>query len=220
MILIYSWVFYGWQNSSSGRILYTLKDSRKITNKTRYSLRQLSIFDVLFNLRHWNLSIIYLVCHIFKGCLAYVLLIVVEIDKKIRFHKVLGLEYMMKMKKYSNTEYLVKSWIMIIIGIVALIVAFFQTIYNALNNVGAITIFVVHLIYFLAPTGAQEMLIFVRLFIHPFCSKLYRALILHILDSDLLVVSQQSVSSHSSVSQSVSHHTVAAYDTSWLRLVL
>ena len=90
-------------------------------------------FDVLmFDL------VLYLVCHFFKGCIAYFLIIVVEIDKKIRFHKILGLEYMMKMKKYSNTEYLVKSWIMIIIGIVALIVAFFQTIYNALKgNMGA-----------------------------------------------------------------------------------
>ena len=64
-----------------------------------------------------------------------------EIDKKIRFRKVLGLEYMIKMKKYSNTEYLVKSWIMIIIGIVGLFVSFFQSIYNALNigtnNVGS-----------------------------------------------------------------------------------
>ena len=57
-----------------------------------------------------------------------------EIDKKIRFRKVLTLEYMLKMKKYSNTEYLVKSWIMIIIGIVGLFVSFFQTIYNALNR--------------------------------------------------------------------------------------
>ena len=64
-----------------------------------------------------------------------------EIDKKIRFQKILSLEYMMKMKKYSNTEYLVKSWIMIIIGLVGLFVSFFQTIYNALNigtnNVGS-----------------------------------------------------------------------------------
>ena len=68
----------------------------------------------------------------------------VEIDKRIRFHKVLGLEHMMKMKKYSNTEYLVKSRIMITIGIVAIIVAFFQTIYNVFQgntgttNVGSI----------------------------------------------------------------------------------
>ena len=62
------------------------------------------------------------------------MIIAVEIDKRIRFRKVLTLEYMLKMKKYSNTEYLVKSWIMIIIGIVGLFVSFFQTIYNALNR--------------------------------------------------------------------------------------
>ena len=69
-----------------------------------------------------------------KGCFSFFWIIAVEIDKKIRFRKVLTLEYMLKMKKYSNTEYLVKSWIMIIIGIVGLFVSFFQTIYNALNR--------------------------------------------------------------------------------------
>ena len=44
----------------------------------------------------------------------------------------LGLEYMMKMKNYSNTEFLIKSWIMVIMGIVGFFVAFFQTIYNGL----------------------------------------------------------------------------------------
>ena len=68
-----------------------------------------------------------------KGFTSFFWLIVVEIDKKIRFQKILSLEYMMKMKKYSNTEYLVKSWIMIIIGLVGLFVSFFQTIYNAFN---------------------------------------------------------------------------------------
>ena len=63
--------------------------------------------------------------------MTYSLLILVEIDKKIKFHKVLGLEYMMKMKNYSNTEFLIKSWIMVIMGIVGFFVAFFQTIFNA-----------------------------------------------------------------------------------------
>ena len=58
------------------------------------------------------------------------MLIVVEIDKKIKFHKVLGLEYMMTMKNYSNTEFLIKSWIMVVMVFVGLFVAFFQAIYN------------------------------------------------------------------------------------------
>ena len=62
------------------------------------------------------------------------MLIVVEIDKKIKFQKVIGLEYMMKMKNYSNTEYLIKSWIMVIMGVVGFFVAYFQTIYNALRG--------------------------------------------------------------------------------------
>ena len=64
--------------------------------------------------------------------MTYSLLILVEIDKKIKFHKVLGLEYMIKMKNYSNTDYLIKSWIMVIMGIVGLFVAYFQTIFNTL----------------------------------------------------------------------------------------
>ena len=59
-------------------------------------------------------------------------MIVVEIDKKKKFQKVLGVEYLIKMKKYSNTEYLVKSWIMVIMGIAAFFVTFLQTIYITL----------------------------------------------------------------------------------------
>lgn len=58
------------------------------------------------------------------------LLIVVEIDKKIKFHRVLSLEYVLKVKNYSNTEYLIKSWIMVVMVIVGFFVAFFQAIYN------------------------------------------------------------------------------------------
>ena len=56
-----------------------------------------------------------------------------EVDKKIRFHKVLGVEYMMKMGKYSNLEYVAKSWVMMIIALMGLFVAFFRSIYLAIH---------------------------------------------------------------------------------------
>ena len=62
--------------------------------------------------------------------LCFLTLLVVEIDKRIKFHKVLGLEYMMKVKNYSNTEYLVKSWIMITFALIFFIIAFFPTLYR------------------------------------------------------------------------------------------
>ena len=55
------------------------------------------------------------------------LLILNEIDKRITFHHVLGVEYMMKVGKYSNTEYVVKSWIMMVIAILGFIAAFANT---------------------------------------------------------------------------------------------
>ena len=66
--------------------------------------------------------------------ISYFWIIVVEIDKKIRFHKVYGVEYLMRMKKYSNTEYLARSWLIVIIGMAGLFVAFRQTIHNMMRG--------------------------------------------------------------------------------------
>ena len=68
----------------------------------------------------------------FKACFESLLLILNEIDKRITFHRVLGVEAMSKVGKFSNTEYVVKSWIMILTAILGLLAAFFNTIYNAI----------------------------------------------------------------------------------------
>ena len=76
----------------------------------------------------------HLISHVhYTGMLCFLTLLVVEIDKRIKFHKVLGLEYMMKVKNYSNTEYLVKSWIMITFSLIFFIIAFFPTLYRLLT---------------------------------------------------------------------------------------
>ena len=61
------------------------------------------------------------------GGFCLLMLILNEIDKRITFHHVLGVEYLMKIGKYSNTEYVVKSWIMIAIAILGFITAFANT---------------------------------------------------------------------------------------------
>ena len=88
---------------------------------------KISSFCPNFNLVIFQLILFATIFLAFVTCF---LLIVVEIDKKIKFHKVLGLEYMMTMKNYSNTEFLIKSWIMVIMMFVGFFVAFFQAIYN------------------------------------------------------------------------------------------
>ena len=57
-----------------------------------------------------------------------------EIDKRLQFQKVLGLEYALKVQKYSNTEFIVKSWIMVCIGIVGFFVAFFGIFFSAFKS--------------------------------------------------------------------------------------
>ena len=82
----------------------------------------------------------HLISHVhYTGMLCFLTLLVVEIDKRIKFHKVLGLEYMMKVKNYSNTEYLVKSWIMITFSLIFFIIAFFPTLYRLLTAEDAVT---------------------------------------------------------------------------------
>ena len=62
--------------------------------------------------------------------LTFSILIIVEIDKRITFHKVLGIEYSLQLKKYSNTEYLVKSWVMIAISITGFMVTVSGYVYS------------------------------------------------------------------------------------------
>ena len=57
-------------------------------------------------------------------------LIVAEADKKIKFHRVLALEYMTRLKRFSNTEYVVKSYFMITMSFIGLVVGYFSNIYS------------------------------------------------------------------------------------------
>ena len=60
----------------------------------------------------------------------FAFLIVVEADKKIKFHRVLALEYLTRLKRYSNTEYVVKSYFMITMCIIGLLVGYLRNIYT------------------------------------------------------------------------------------------
>ena len=70
--------------------------------------------------------------HFLLACFESMLLILNEIDKRITFHRVLGVEAMARVGRYSNTEFLVKSWIMLLTAALALITAFYASIYNAI----------------------------------------------------------------------------------------
>ena len=66
----------------------------------------------------------------YLALLTFAFLIVVEADKKIKFHRVLALEYMTRLKKFSNTEYVVKSYFMITMCIIGLLVSYLRNIYT------------------------------------------------------------------------------------------
>ena len=66
----------------------------------------------------------------YLALLTFAFLIVVEADKKIKFHRVLALEYMTRLKRFSNTEYVVKSYFMICMSIIGLLVGYSRNIYT------------------------------------------------------------------------------------------
>ena len=57
-------------------------------------------------------------------------LILVEIHKKIKFHKVMGMEYMTRLGRFSNADYLIKSYIQIFMLIIGLLVGYSGSIYT------------------------------------------------------------------------------------------
>ena len=57
-------------------------------------------------------------------------LVLVAVDKKIKFHKVIGMEHMLRMKKFSNSEHIFKLSLLISITIVGLIMGIFKAVYT------------------------------------------------------------------------------------------
>ena len=56
--------------------------------------------------------------------------VVVEVDKKIKFHRVLGVEYTTRVKRFSNTEYIVKSYFIISMSLFGLFFGYSKKIYS------------------------------------------------------------------------------------------
>ena len=69
---------------------------------------------------------------IFKIYILLTLLIVliVEVDKKIMFHDVLAMEYLMKNRKYTNTDYVLRIGILIIFFAIGLLICFIQNVFR------------------------------------------------------------------------------------------
>ena len=56
-------------------------------------------------------------------------LVLVFLDKKIKFHKMIDVEHMLRMKKFSNSEIHFKRSIFLYIGITAILVLIFKKIF-------------------------------------------------------------------------------------------
>jgi hypothetical protein len=60
-------------------------------------------------------------------------LVLVGVDKKIKFHKVIGIEHMLRMKKFSSSETHFKLSLFLPIAVIGFLVAIFKTIYTEAN---------------------------------------------------------------------------------------
>ena len=96
----------------------------------------LSVF--ILNLEEPSYS--FTVCIIFS----ITFLVLVFVDKKIKFHKVIGIEHMLRMKNFSNSEIHFKGSIFLYIAITAVLVLMckkiFISIYPSSNLVCKIAI--------------------------------------------------------------------------------
>ena len=86
--------------------------------------------------KNWILSdyVLHLESHSYPckylALFTFAFLIVVEAYKKIKFHRVLALEYVTRVQRLSNTEYVVKSYFMITMSFIGLVVGYFSNIYS------------------------------------------------------------------------------------------
>ena len=64
------------------------------------------------------------------GFLTYFSYIAAEVDKRIKFRKVLSVEYMLTMKKYSNTEFIFRFWHPLVTGMVTFLIFYTPFIYK------------------------------------------------------------------------------------------
>ena len=66
--------------------------------------------------------------------LTYILFIAAEVDKRVKFHKVLSVEYMLTVKKFSNMEYIFRSWFPFVTGIMTFLIFYTSYIYKKFQN--------------------------------------------------------------------------------------
>ena len=66
--------------------------------------------------------------------LTFILFIAAEVDKRVKFHKVLAVEYMLTMKKFSSMEYIFRSWFPFVTGIVTFLIFYTSYIYKNFQN--------------------------------------------------------------------------------------
>ena len=60
--------------------------------------------------------------------------LLVEVDKKIIFHNILAMEYLMKNKNYSNSEYFFSTWMITMIFAFALLWSFMGYAYRMFSS--------------------------------------------------------------------------------------
>lgn len=67
---------------------------------------------------------------IMSGSFVFLLLLVVEASRKFKFQKVYSVEQMVNEGRFSNADYIVKSWTLIALASIGIIFSFFNSIYS------------------------------------------------------------------------------------------
>ena len=65
-----------------------------------------------------------------SGSFVFLLLLMVEASRKFRFQKVYSVEQMVNEGRFSNADYIVKSWTLIALASIGIIFSFFNSIYS------------------------------------------------------------------------------------------
>ena len=73
---------------------------------------------------------------IFKAYILLTLLIVlmVEVDKKLMFHNILAMEYIMKNKNYTSIDYVLRTGIILVFFVTGLLICFIQSVFKIVSG--------------------------------------------------------------------------------------
>ena len=62
--------------------------------------------------------------------LTLLIVLLVELDKKLMFHNIMAMEYIMKNKNYTSTDYILRTSIIMVFFVLGLLICFIQSVFK------------------------------------------------------------------------------------------